>query len=236
MKLQSIIVDDEPIARKGLEEDIKEIEFINIIGVAESSFNAMELVNLKNPDLIFLDIKMPRLSGLDFIKSLKNPPMIIITTAYSKYALKGYEMDVIDYLVKPIDFNRLFKACCKAKEFYDLKYRSTSGGKSSNHYFFVKSNGKFEKIISDELLFIEAANNYIILHTTEKKIMTYDTLKNIVNILPDDNFVKVHKSFVVAIDKISSINKNELSINKNIIPVSRNLKDTVIKQIVNKQK
>src|SRR5258706_5397223 len=120
MKLQSIIVDDEPIARKGLEEDITQIDFIDIIGIAENSFNALELITSKRPDLIFLDIEIPRLNGLDFIKTLKEPPMIIITTAYSKYALKGYELDVIDYLVKPIDFNRQLKACCKAKEFHEL--------------------------------------------------------------------------------------------------------------------
>ena len=235
MKLQSIIVDDEPIARKGLEEDITQIDFIDIIGIAENSFNALELITSKSPDLIFLDIEMPRLNGLDFIKTLKEPPMIIITTAYPKYALKGYELDVIDYLVKPIDFNRLLKACSKAKEFHDLKNKSLFNDKPSSHYFFVKCNGKYEKITIGGLLYIEAANNYIILHTTERKIMTYTTLKNIADILPSDNFIKVHKSFIVAIDKITLVDKNEIIINKTIIPISRNLKDIVIKQIVNKQ-
>jgi DNA-binding LytR/AlgR family response regulator len=234
MNLQCIIVDDEPIARKGLEEDIRQIGFIDIIGVAESSFKALELVAIKNPDLIFLDIEMPRLNGLDFIKNLKNPPMVIITTAYSKYALQGYELDVIDYLMKPIDFNRLLKSCTKAKEFEELKNnKSRTLVSPTDHFLFVKFNGKFEKIFSDEILFIEAANNYVILHTPAKKILTYDSLKNILINLPADNFIKVHKSYIVAIGKVSSVEKNEINISGTIIPISRNLKDTVMQKILN---
>ncbi|MFM9837500.1 MAG: LytR/AlgR family response regulator transcription factor [Cyclobacteriaceae bacterium] len=235
MKLRSIIVDDEPIARRGLEEDIRQIDFIDIIGVADSSIEALKLIGSKNPDLVFLDIEMPRLNGLDLIKTLKNPPMIIITTAYSQYALKGYELDVIDYLVKPIDFNRLLKSCYKAKEFYQLKHKLSDSEKPTDHFFFVKFNGNYEKIISNEILYAEAANNYVVIHTTNKKIMTYDSLKNISNILPSDNFIRVHKSFIVAIDKIITIEKNEIHINKTAIPISRNLKDSVVKRILNKQ-
>ena len=115
MKLRSIIVDDEPLARKGLEEDLREIDVIEVVGMAESSLKAIELITMKKPDLVFLDIEMPRVNGLDFIKSINQPPMVIITSAYSKYAMRGYELNVIDYLLKPIDFNRLLQACIKAR-------------------------------------------------------------------------------------------------------------------------
>src|SRR6185436_990890 len=122
MTLRSIIVDDEPLARKGLEEDLREIDFIEIVGTAENSLKAIELVTTTKPDLVFLDIEMPKVNGLELIKSITQPPMVVITSAYSKYAMKGYELDVTDYLLKPIDFNRLLKACIKAKEFYELKH------------------------------------------------------------------------------------------------------------------
>lgn len=237
MKLKCIIVDDEPMARKGLEEDIIQIDFIEITGIAESSFKALELVALNTPDLIFLDIEMPRLSGLDFIKNLKKPPMVIITTAYSKYALQGYELDVIDYLVKPINFNRLLKACTKAYEFFELKNnKSLTPLTNASHFLFVRFNGKFEKIYSDEILFVEAANNYVILHTATKKMMTYDSLKNILSNLPSDRFLKVHKSYVVAISKVVSIEKREIKIGGISIPVSRSLKDAAMKRILNYRK
>src|SRR5579872_6557426 len=121
MQLRCIMVDDEPVARKGMEEDLREIAFVELVGIAENSYQAVELVAALCPDLIFLDIQMPGLNGLDLIRSLRQPPMVIITTAYPEYALKGYELDVMDFLIKPIDFNRLLKACCKAQEFYSLK-------------------------------------------------------------------------------------------------------------------
>src|SRR5215475_1353514 len=126
MKLRCIIVDDEPMARKGIKEDISEIGFIQIEGIAENSLQALELTDKLNPDLILLDIQMPRLNGLDFLKSLKHPPMVIFITAYSEHALEGYSLDVIDYLVKPVPFDRLLKACNKAREFFELKQAAGS--------------------------------------------------------------------------------------------------------------
>lgn len=238
MQLRCILVDDEPMARKGMEEDLREIGFVELVGIAENSYQAVELVATLRPDLILLDIQMPGLNGLDLIKSLRQPPMVIITTAYSEYALKGYELDVMDFLVKPIDFNRLLKACCKAQEFHSLKQQATGAGlsrpstASGDAYFFVKSDGKYEKILFRELMFVEAADNYVWLHTGSKKFMVYDTLKNMETLLPAGDFMKVHKSFIVALDKVSTVEGSVLRIANAKIPVSRNLKEAVVDRIL----
>jgi DNA-binding LytR/AlgR family response regulator len=238
MNLRCILVDDEPIARKGMEEDLREIGFVELVGIGENSFQAMELVATLRPDLILLDIQMPGLNGLDLIKSLRQPPMVIITTAYSEYALNGYELDVMDFLIKPIDFNRLLKACCKAQEFHALRQHAAGAGlprpstASGDGYFFLKSDGKYEKMLFRELLFVEAADNYVFLHTGAKKFMVYDTLKNMESLLPAGDFMKVHKSFIVAIDKVSALEGSALRIDHAKIPVSRNFKDAVLERII----
>ncbi len=231
MKLRCIIVEDEPMARKGLAEDIKEIKFLEIMGIAENSSQAIELVSKQQIDLILLDIEMPKLSGLDLIKSLQEPPLIIITTAYPEYALVGYDLEVIDYLLKPIAFSRLLKACYKAKEFYELKKNASLTNKEKNEYCFIKCNGRYEKIFLCDLLFVEAADNYVAIHTALKSFLTYQTLKSMEAYLPDDNFIRVHKSFIVAIDRIDHIEGNEIHINKDTIPISRNFKKAVFERI-----
>src|SRR5688500_15555625 len=142
MKLRCVIVDDEPVARQGLAEDIRAIDFMEVTGIAESALQAMELITKQPPDLLFLDIEMPKLNGFDLLHSLEKPPLVILTTAYSHYAPESYEAGVIDYLLKPISFDRLLKACNKAKDFYK---QQSSGGLPD--YFFVKCNGRHEKIL-----------------------------------------------------------------------------------------
>jgi two-component system LytT family response regulator len=235
MQLRTIIADDEPIARKGMEEELKEIDFISIAGIAENSFQALQLIAGLRPDLLLLDIEMPGLNGLELIKSLTNPPMVIITTAYPEYALEGYVLDVMDYLIKPIDFHRLLKACTRAKEFHQLKQQATGPGSGKGDYIFVKCNGKHEKVILSEILFVEAADNYIVIYLAGKKMMVYQTLKNMEAMLPPAHFMKVHKSFIVAIEKVSGLEGHELAVQQFRIPVSRNLKENVLAGIINKK-
>jgi len=238
MQLRCIIIDDEPMARRGLEEELREIAFVELVGIGENSYQAMELVAALRPDLILLDIQMPGLNGLDLIKSLRQPPMVIIITAYSEYALKGYEMDVMDFLIKPVDFGRLLKACCKAQEFHALRQQAARAGlptlsmPSGDAYFFVKSNGKYEKILFGDLLFVEAADNYVLLHTSAKRFMVYDTLKNMESLLPAGEFMRVHKSFIVALNKVSTVEGNTLRIYNAEIPISRQLKEAVVQRII----
>jgi len=226
-KLRCIIVDDEPFARNGLAEDIRAVDFMEVSGIAESVTAAMELLVKQPVDLIFLDIEMPRLTGFDLLQALRQPPMVILTTAYAHYAPQSYDLGVIDYLLKPIAFHRLLKACHKAKDYYDLKTGASGSNAATGDYFFVKHNSRHEKIYLSELLFIEAADNYITIYTGGKKYLVYQTLKSMEASLPADRFVKVHKSFIVAFHKIDSLDSNQLFIGAHRIPVSRNFKDSL---------
>lgn len=233
MKLNCVIVDDEPLARNGLAEDIQAIDFMEVSGIAESALQAMELLTRQVVDLLFLDIEMPKLNGFDLLRNLQQPPMVILTTAYNHYAPESYELGVIDYLLKPISFDRLLKACHKARDFHSL--RTGQSNKDGNDYFFVKCNGRHEKIILADVLFVEAADNYVQIHTTEKKLLVYHTLKNMEEHLPGDYFIKVHKSFIVAFDKIDSMEGNQLLIGQHSIPVSRNFRDAVTERVSRKK-
>jgi DNA-binding LytR/AlgR family response regulator len=234
LKINCLIVDDEPIARQGLQEYIEEIDFLGLIGQAENPVKALDFLNREKVELIFLDIEMPKISGIEFLKTLQNPPLIIFTTAYPQYALKGFELDVLDYLVKPISLERFLKAASKARDFLALKYKALDNQLiKPADYFFIKCDNKYEKIAYQELLYGEALQNYVILHTPHKKYITYLTLKNLEEQLPDNQFIKIHKSFIVSIDKIEQIEGNEIMIQKQKIPISRSLKDEVLQKILN---
>jgi DNA-binding LytR/AlgR family response regulator len=229
MKLKCIIVDDEPAGRKVIEEYISETSFLELHGKAENPVKAIALIEKTAVDLIFLDIQMPKINGIDFLKTLRNPPMVILTTAFSEYALQGFELEVIDYLLKPVSLERFLKATNKAKEFFDLRNKQVT----KMDYFFVKCNNKFEKILYNELLYAEAANNYVMLQTTDKRLITYLTFKGIEDTLPADQFIKVHKSFIVSLSKIENLDGEEIKIGKHLIPISRGMKDEVMEKIVN---
>lgn len=232
MKINCIIIDDEPFARKGLAEYVSEIEFLELKGEGENAMTATNLLNKENIDLVFLDIQMPKLTGIEFLKTLSNPPMIIFTTAYSEYALQGYELDIIDYLVKPISFERFLKACNKAKDFYNLKQAGSKAFLKTEEYFFIRCEDRFEKIRFDDLLYIEALANYVIFHTKDERFISYLTLKAVEDYLPADTFLKVHKSFIVSIPKIESLDGNDILIQGKSIPISRALKEEVTKKVV----
>src|SRR3569833_1577493 len=193
----------------------------------------MDKVSKKLPDLIFLDSEMPRLSGLDFLKTLTQPPMVIITTAYPEYAIEGYQLDVIDYLLKPIAISCLLKACFFVRELFLLKQNAANNDAGATEHFFIKCDVKHEKIYLHELLLVEAANNYITLHTTTKSFLTYQTLKKMDEYLPVSRFIKVHKSYIEAIDKIGHIDGSEIIIQKDRVPLSRSFKDAVLAMVVN---
>jgi DNA-binding LytR/AlgR family response regulator len=230
MILKSLIVDDEEIARMGLERYCGDIPFIRIEKSCSSAYEAMAVLREKPIDLVFLDIQMPKLSGLDFLKSLASPPLIIMTTAYPDFALEGFELDVIDYIVKPFSFERFLKACTKAKEYFELKGGHNKPGIAG--YFYIKADGKIEKIHTAEILFVEALENYVYVHTARRKYLTLISLKNIGKHLPEDQFIKVQKSFLVALDKIGSVDKNRIIIGQHKIPISRKWKAKVLNTIV----
>lgn len=220
MNLNCIIVDDEPIARKLLQEYIEETDFLKLTAIAENPLKAIPLLKEGEIDLVFLDVNMPKMSGMEFLKSSINLPMIILTTAYGQYALEGYEMAVVDYLVKPFSLERFIKASQKALELKILRQKKGGTEKTEQEYFYVKCNNKIERIVYDELLYIEAMANYITLYTTSGKFVVYFTIKGILENLPKQNFIQVHKSVVVHIDKIKSIEGNLLHIGHTKITMS----------------
>jgi DNA-binding LytR/AlgR family response regulator len=232
MKINCLVVDDEPLARKGIAEYVGEIEFLNLVGECENALKASAYLNQQAVDLLFLDIHMPKISGIEFIKTLKAPPLIIFTTAYSDYALEGYALDVVDYLVKPITFERFLKAAQKALEIQSLKRLGNQPRDSQADYFFVKCDSKFEKVLYQDVRYIEALQNYVIIYTAGKKLITYLTLTSLENQLPKDQFLKVHKSYIIAVRHVKAIEGNEIIMDDRRIPISRNLKEEVIHQIL----
>ena len=232
MKLNCLIIDDEPIARKGLEEHVQEIEFLNCIASCENALKASTYLNEQKIDLLYLDIHMPKVNGIDFLKSLKNPPLTILTTAYSDYALEGYTLDVIDYLVKPITFERFLKASQKAMEFFQLKTNAANYSSSRADYFFVRCDRKFEKVFFRDVSYVEGLQNYAVIHLHDRKLITYITLTSLENQLPKDEFLKVHKSFLISVPHVKAIEGDEIIIDDARIPISRNLREQVTHQIL----
>jgi len=179
-------------------------------------------------DLLFLDIEMPYMSGIEFLKSYPNPPKVIFTTAYEQYALQGFELDVLDYLVKPISFERFMKAANKAFDYF-----SQPAAGASEAYFFVKSESKLEKVFFNDILFAEALGNYVAIHTADRKIITHATLKSMQESLPLKQFLQPHKSYLVNLNHISAIEGNVLHIGKHEVPISKYQKEELLEKIVN---
>lgn len=224
--ISCIITDDEPFARKGLQGYVEKAGFFDLHAQCEDALELREQIRRQPVDLLFLDIQMPHLSGVDFLKSLARPPKVIFTTAYKEYALEGFELDVLDYLLKPINFERFMKAAFKARDYFDLK-----GDTSSSEYLFVKTDGRLEKILFEDVLYIEGMENYLVIHTTQKKIITHSTLKAFMEKLPPAQFLQTHKSYIVAHKKVSAIQGNTLLIGIHQIPFSRQSKEQVMKII-----
>jgi DNA-binding LytR/AlgR family response regulator len=231
MKLKCVIIDDEPIARKLIEEFIEDIDFLELVGQAENPAKAIKLLSENQVDVIFLDINMPTINGINFLKSSKNTASIIMTTAYAEYAVEAFSLDVLDYLVKPIPFDRFLKACNKAKEVYDTKQRLLTQQPVSDH-FFIKCDNQIEKVNYADLIYAESMMNYVLLYTTTRKMIVYITLKSLEEQLPENLFIKVHKSFIVNRSKIKSIEGNMISMGTEKITISQNLREKVLKEIL----
>jgi len=228
MTLNCLIIDDEPIARKLLQEYIEETDFLVLVGTAENPLKAISLINELQVDLIFLDINMPKMNGLDFLRSAGNLPMIIMTTAYGQYALDGFEMAVIDYLVKPFPLERFLKAAQKALELKSLKGKKTEADKPGTDHFFVKVDGKIERIVYEDILYIEAMANYVVIYTKAGKLVAYLTIKGLLEKLPGNKFVQVHKSYIVNLNKVNTIEGNMLHLGSNKISIGNNFYNTVL--------
>jgi DNA-binding LytR/AlgR family response regulator len=234
MIINCIIVDDEPLSRKGLKEYIADVPFLHLLGEYENALDAGEILAKGKVQLMFLDIQMPKITGLDFLKTLSVHPPVIFTTAFSKYAVEGFEVNALDYLLKPISFDRFLKAVTKARELYSSKQESgDASGADPAKYFFIKADNQLVKVSLDAILFVEALQNYVAIQTTAKKYVSYLTFKSVEEYLPAGRFIKVHKSYILAADKIDSIDGNDVKVGSYHVPISRNLKEEVMQQLLN---
>jgi len=228
-KLSCIIVDDEPVARKILHEFVEQVPFLDLQAKFENAMKAEAFLKTESVDLIFLDIEMPKVSGLQFLQKLQVESMVILTTAFPQYALEGYELDIIDYLLKPFALNRFLKAVQKAKDFYQMKYMAV--GALSPSYIFIKSEKRIEKIELCDILYAESVGNYVSVYTENKRIIAYLTMKSLESQLPLNEFIKVHQSYLVNCSKINAIEGNEIRIGARSVPISRNFRETVMKVV-----
>lgn len=220
MKINCIIIEDEPLAVKKLAGFIKKIDYLNLLCEFNNAIDAISYLKSNQVDLIFLDIRMKKLSGIKFLESLREKPRIIITSAYDRYALKGYELDVSDYLLKPFSFERFLKSV--EKVFSELNKILDD---NTNKYIFLKTEYRIEKVELIHILYIQGMKDYLKVVTSDKKIMTLLSFKNIMYLLPDSEFIRVHNSYIVALSKIENIERNRIRISNQLIPISDTYKD-----------
>ncbi len=231
MTINCIIVDDEQLARKLLQEYIDKIPQLTLVTQCKNPIEAMDALHRDSVDLLFLDIQMPELTGIEFLKTLQKKPAVIFTTAYSEYALQGYELDVIDYLVKPFSFERFVKAVNKAMEYLQLKAQNpqTTTPEATKNYINVHADHKIYKLRLDDIEYIEGLKEYVSYYTREKRIIALESLKYLEESLPKDQFIRVHKSYIVPINKIKSLDGNQVDLGHKKIPIGRSYKEVVMR-------
>ena len=215
-----MIVEDEPLARNLITEYVKKIPYLNLVKACSGALEAMEVLRSNPIDLLFLDVQMPELTGIAFLKSLQKKPLVILTTAYSEYAIEGYELDITDYLLKPITFERFLKAVDKVNQ--RLSGSQTVVEKPAEilpDFIFVKDGTKLVKIRWNDILYVEGLKDYVTIHTRTQKVISLQRLKVLEEQLPVDKFIRVHNSFIVALDAIDSVHKDKIQIGQAHIPI-----------------
>jgi len=228
-KFKCLIVEDEPLAAEVLEDYISQVPFLELKGICSDAIYALEVLQKQKIDVVFLDIHLPRVKGLDFIKMLKNRPQIIVTSAYRDYALDGYELNVLDYLLKPINFNRFLMAVTKLKSQSAAEVVVSSQGISPERaHLFININKKRVKIYLDEILYIESKREYISIVIKDRSFLTKFQLSEIEELLASNNFIRVHRSFIVAKNKIDAFTASDVEIAGQQIPIGRSYKELVL--------
>ncbi|MBN2007982.1 response regulator transcription factor [candidate division KSB1 bacterium] len=238
MKIRCVIIDDEFLARQLLKDYVSKIPFLELRGDFNSPLKALDLLKSNALDLLFLDIQMPDISGLDFLKSLDNQPYIILTTAYKEYALDGYELNVADYLLKPFPFERFLKAVNKVAELVEQKQpvhdhseseAELTGPQLHDNYLVIRADRKYYKINYDDLIYIEGQKAYVTFVTKRQQITALASLKQLEEQLPANQFVRIHKSYIVSIDKINALEGNSIEIARKFLPIGKNYRSLVDK-------
>ncbi|OAD42243.1 LytR/AlgR family response regulator transcription factor [Polaribacter atrinae] len=236
MKIKCLIIDDEPLAVNVVKNYLEQIEDAELVNSFNNAIDALNFLKNNKVDLIFLDINMPVLDGLNFIKSLKTPPLIIITSAYTEFAIDAYEFDVIDYLVKPYEFHRFMKAINKVYSRLDIN-NVTNPVKNTRQYLFIKiDKKKMKKIFLDEILVIESLKDYLKINTTNGKFLIHSTLSSFTDLLPKNNFIRIHRSYTIAMNKIDAVEGNSIEIDGMRYVIGRSyineVKDIILKSSI----
>ncbi|MCF8453819.1 MAG: LytTR family DNA-binding domain-containing protein [Pedobacter sp.] len=236
--IRCLVVDDEPLALDILEDYIKKVPFLTLIKTTTSAIEGLSLVQSGAVDLVFLDVQMPELTGIQFLKIINGKCDVILTTAYSQYALDGYELDVVDYLLKPIAFDRFYKAAQKVLQNKGNNHSPVpevpSVQQNSHDFIFVKTEHKIQKIYLDDILYIEGLKDYISIFTGTERIITLQNMKKMEDSLPPKSFIRVHKSYIISLGKIESIERSRIQIGDKIIPIGDTYRDYFFKQIEDK--
>ncbi|MFT3747337.1 MAG: LytTR family DNA-binding domain-containing protein [Agriterribacter sp.] len=227
--LRCLAIDDEPLALELLEDNISKVPFLELTATCNNPVEAMKVLQEKQIDLIFLDIQMPRLTGLQFLQSLVQKPMVIMITAYEKYALEGFNLDVVDYLVKPVSLDRFIKSCNKAWELHQLKEKAKSATAAQLDYIFVNADYSLIKIVLSDITWIEGLKDYlkINLHSTNKPLIVRMGMKNIEDMLPAVQFIRIHRSYIISKKYITAVRKNSIFLGQTELPISSNYRDAV---------
>ncbi|HEY8933991.1 MAG TPA: LytTR family DNA-binding domain-containing protein [Cyclobacteriaceae bacterium] len=230
MNLSCLIVEDEPLARNLLTEYVRKVPYLTLVDACSSPLAAIEVLRKNTIDVMFLDIQMPEITGITLLKTLQKKPLVILTTAYSEYALESYELDVLDYLLKPVTFERFLRAVDKANQRLTSSSQpitSTEKTPDTNQPFvFVKDGTKLVKILLDDILYVEGLKDYVTIHTRQQKITSLQRLKNLEEQLPSNKFIRIHHSYIIALSAIDVVHKGEVQIGNVFIPISDSYKKT----------
>lgn len=236
MEIRALIIDDEPLAQNVIRQYAQKLPDLTIVDSCEDAICAHKAIQEHEIDLLFLDINMPKLSGISFLKNLKNAPLVIFTTAYSEYALEAYELNAIDYLKKPFSFERFCKAYYRAEELMSLKKKAETPDstlKSTDDFLFIKSNKKTVKLKFNDILYIEGLGDYIKIHLANEKLVTNLSMKKIFSLLPEKQFYRTHKSYIISLDKIETLEGNMVSINSTKLPIGNSYRQEFM-SLINK--
>jgi DNA-binding LytR/AlgR family response regulator len=226
--IKCIIVEDEILAQQVIQSHLQKTERFELAGVCNNAAEAQELLRNQDVDLMFLDIQLPGMTGLNFLRSLANPPLVVLTTAYAEYALESYEFNVIDYLLKPISFERFSKTISKIVDGKLLLQNKSEESNTPGEHIFIKSNSKFFKVDFPDIVYIEGMRDYLKIHTQENVLITHQTMQEMEQLLPSKQFIRIHKSYIVAVAHIRSIYGNSVEMGKVTIPVGINYKEKVM--------
>lgn len=226
--IKCIIVEDEALAQDVIKSHLQKVDRFELVGICNNALEAKEVMDKNEVDLIFLDIQLPGMTGLNFLRTLPNPPLVVITTAYSEYAIESYEFNIIDYLLKPISFERFLKTVDKIVQGKLFTPPAKEEHASPGDHIFVKSNSKFFKVNFSEIVFIESMKDYLKIHTGEYKLVTHQTMNDMEKILSPKQFIRVHKSYIVAVSHIKAIYGNTVEMENATIPIGINYKDKVM--------